>query len=378
MTSKQRLLAAIRSEPVDHVPLTWAFWGRPRHPRVTWQDERQRLQFYRERGWDAYISLWCGVRTGPQVRTEMFRERDATGPVLRQVWHTPAGTLTERLRLTDDWPEAQESTQAVGLLHDFRTSRYIEAPFKDEKDLATLPYLFPFDVAAETEWITNWVRDTRALADEFQVPIFVDSRPGLDWLLWLFPAAEAVLRTIDSPDMVKRLLAHIGEAYRRRVEIFLSLGIDGIIRSGWYESADLWSPALFRQLAVPALQRELRTAHAAGVPVVYLMDSGVVPLLPDLAKLEFDCLAGVDPATAGSTDLAMVRRGLPGKALWGGISGPLHLGCGTPAQVEDAVARAFAACGRTGFVLGPMVGLRYNWPWENFEACDRAWRRWRG
>jgi hypothetical protein len=105
------------------------------------------------------------------------------------------------------------------------------------------------------------------------------------------------------------------------------------------------------------------------------MDSGCVPLLPDLAALDFDCLAGVDPATTGGTDLACVRRGLPGKSLWGGISGPLHLGRGTPTEVEAAVERAFAACGRTGFVLGPMVGIRHNWPWENLEACDRAWRR---
>jgi hypothetical protein len=37
--------------------------------------------------------------------------------------------------------------------------------------------------------------------------------------------------------------------------------------------------------------------------------------------------------------------------------------------------RAFAACGRRGFVLGPVVGFRCDWPWKNLDACDRAWRR---
>lgn len=376
MTSRERLLAAIRGQPVDHVPLTWMFWGRPRHPRATWADERERLRFYRHRGWDAYLSLWCGVRPGPEVRAEFARTTAAEGSVLSQAWHTPAGTLTERLRLTDDWPEAHETTQPIGLLHDFRTARYLEAPFKTEQDLDTLPYLFPIEPdAGETDTIARWVRDTRLLADEFQVPLFVDVRPGLDWMLWLFPAQQAVLTALDQPELTRRLLAHIADAYRRRVELFLAAGIDGIIRSGWYEAADVWSPALFRDLAVPELEREFHVARQAGVPVVYLMDSGVLPLLPDLARLDFACLAGIDPATAGGTDLATVRRGLPGKALWGGISGPLHLGRGTVAAVERAVERAFTACGRTGLVLGPMVGIRADWPWENLEACDRAWRR---
>jgi hypothetical protein len=132
---------------------------------------------------------------------------------------------------------------------------------------------------------------------------------------------------------------------------------------------------MFRDLAVPELEWEIQAAKATGAAFVYLMDSGVGPLLSDLARLGFDCLAGVDPATAGGVDLAEVRRRLPGKALWGGISGPLHLGRGTPAEAERAVEQAFAACGRTGFVLGPVVGFRHDWPWENLEACDRAWRR---
>jgi hypothetical protein len=31
----------------------------------------------------------------------------------------------------------------VGFYDDFRTSRYIEFPFKSASDLATLPFLFP-------------------------------------------------------------------------------------------------------------------------------------------------------------------------------------------------------------------------------------------
>ena len=375
MTSKERLLSAVRSGPVDHVPMTIRFWSTPQHARATWRDERERLQFFAHRDWDAYVTMWCGVQPAPVVRGEVHHEHDAGGPVLRQVWHTPAGVITERLRVTDDWPEAQTATQPIGLLHDFRTPRYIEVPFKTADDLAALPYLLPIDNPAEEAGMTRAYHDARALADEFGVALLADIRSGLDWLVWLYPAQEAVLRTLDSPDMIRQMLAHVHAAYRRRLDLLLGLGVDGVIRSGWYESADLWSPELFRAYAVPELEWEIRAAKEAGVPLVYLMDSGVTPLLPDLNRLPFDCLAGIDPATAGGTDLAAIRRCLPGKAIWGGISGPLHLGLAGPAEVERAVERAFAACGKSGFILGPVVGFRYNWPRENLEACDRAWRR---
>lgn len=374
MTSKERLLGAITSKTVDHVPMVIRFWDDPRHARASWQSTPERLAFFAQRGWDTTVDLWCGIPPGPEVQIEVHREQDSIGPILHQIWHTPAGDLSERLRITEDWPLAQTTTTGIGLLHDFRTARYIEVPFKTPADLATLPYLFPTEVTDEQRLVQE-IKDARALADEFQVPLFVDVRSGLDWLIWLYPAQEAVLRTLDTPEMMGELLSGIAAAYRRRLEVYLNCGVDVIIRSGWYESADFWNPALYRQFAMPQLQWEINAAKNAGTSVVYLMDSGVDPLLPELHQMQFDCLAGIDPATAGGTELSHIRRRLPGKALWGGISGPLHLGRGTPADVEEAVEQAFTQCGKTGFILGPVVGYRHDWPWENLEACDRAWRR---
>jgi len=375
MNSKERLLSAIRSEPVDYVPMTVRFWGDPRHARATWENERERLAFFAERGWDADVEIWCSVQPTPEVHCEVRREQGESGPVLHQTWHTPACDISERLRVTDDWPEAQAATHPIGLLHDFRPARYVEVPFKGPEDLAALPYLFPPLAAQDEEGMSANYEQARALADEFQVPVLADVRPGLDWLVWLFSAQGAVYSMMDSPEMMGEVLAQLSVAYRGRMQRLLALGVDGIIRSGWYESADLWSPDIYRTHVVPQLEWEIRTVKAAGAVFVYLMDSGVRPLLADLDGLGFDCLAGVDPATAGGTDLAEIRRRLPGKALWGGISGPLHLGRGTPQATERAVEEAFAACGRKGFILGPVVGFRYDWPWANLEACDRVWLR---
>ena len=307
-----------------------------------------------------------------EVSTETAFEMIDGQQIFRQTWHTPAGELHERLRVTDDW--LQELPARHGFLDDFRTARYLEYAFKTTADLATLPYIFPERNPADEASMAVAHAQARALADEFEVPLVGTSCDGLDWLIWLFPAQEAVLRAALEPEFIRTLLAPINTAEKQRLGFLLDLGVDAVLRRGWYESTDFWSPAMYREFAKPPLLAEVGAAHQAGLPVIYLMDSGIMPLLDELASVPFDCLLGADPATS-QQDSRVIRELLPGKALWGGISGPLELGRGTPAQTEAAVERAFAACGNRGFILGPGVGIRHDWPEENIEACDRAWRR---
>ena len=369
-------MAALRCQEVDHVPMAFHFWHSPPwHLNATWRNERERLEFYRRREWDARVEVGTLVSPLPEVQVEVRYETLDDQPVLHQNWHTPTGTVEERLRVTDDWPRRDRNTDSpVGFYDDFRTSRYIEFPFKSASDLATVPFLFPVDNARDIDRMRSAHERARALADEFRVPLFAYHSAGMDWLLWLFPAEEMILRAGQDPAMVHSLLDQINSAHSKRVEVMLELGLDAVSRRGWHESADLWSQRDFAEFARGPLTEDILKTHAAGCALNYLMDSGVVPLLGELAALDFDCLFGVDPATR-PVDLRQVRKALPGKSLWGGISATQHIRRGTPAETERAVEQAFESCGRVGFVLGPLEAIRHNWPWENIEACERAWRR---
>lgn len=388
MTSKERILAAIRCEEVDHVPMILIFWESPRHPMAEWETERERLERFRRWGWDTRVRMLAQVSPSEDVRIETGYERDGETIVLRQVWRTPAGTLEERLKVSDDWDEARSGlrrcpddaarsvTDHVPFFDDFRSSRYIEFPVKGADDLAALEYVFPLDNPRDDELMARRHAEARGLADEFEVPLELYQPAGMDWLIWLYPAGEAVMRVVDDGPTMKRILDRINSAYQRRLEFCLELGVDIVLRRGWYESTDFWSPKIFADCAVPAIETEIEAAsRAAGAAYVYQMCTGVMPLLPELASLPFDCLFGVEPAYGGRQDLKEIRARLPGKSMWGGISGPEHLGRGTPADTERAVERAFEACGKTGFILGPGVGIRHDWPRENIEACSRAWKR---
>jgi hypothetical protein len=158
------------------------------------------------------------------------------------------------------------------------------------------------------------------------------------------------------------------------LKLLLELGIDGVKRRGWYESADFWSPKIFQEFARPAIEEEIEITHKAGRPFMYIMVTGVMPMLPELASMKFDCLVGPDPAVGGQ-DFKKIRDSLPGKTLWGGFSATEHFINRGPQEAEMAVEDAFAICGRRRFILGMECSFRYYFKWENFEAAEKAWKR---
>jgi uroporphyrinogen-III decarboxylase len=375
MTTKERQMAAWRCREVDHVPFAFHFWPHPRHPRVTWKTERERLEFYRRREWDARVQVGTPVTPLDEVHVEVRYETLNDQTVLHQSWHTPGGTIEERLRVTDEWPEGRrDAGSPVAFADDFRAARYIEFPFKSTADLAALPYLFPVHNPRDVQQLAQTHRDARTLADAFDVPVVGYHTAGMDWLIWLYPPEEIILLAQQEPSFVGALLDAINHSYANRLQTLLELGVDAVCRPGWGESADFWSPRLFSQFARQPMEQEICACHAAGCVHVYQMFSGVLPLLEELKKLDFDCLFGIDPVPSNQ-EMAQIRRALPGKSLWGGISGPQHLCLDTPGAVELAVEQAFEAWGPRGFVLGAAAAIRDTCPWENLEACERAWRR---
>jgi len=378
MSCKERVTAAIHSREVDYVPMIQDFWmpyiiDRKTNTKRAWNNERERLAIYRDLGWDTKIHVRTHVTPGKDVKTETIYEKDENGTIIHQTWDTPAGKISERLRLTEDWPEAFNRKENIELGHDFRTPRYIEVPFKNSNDLDALEYLFPENNPIDEQMILEQYREKKALSEEFGVPLIVYMDGGMDWFMWLHTAEEAVLLLMDRPEDAKRMLSVISKAKKQRLQMLLELGVDAVIRRGWYESADFWSPEIFKEYAMPELSKDIAMTHSANAGFIYLMMTGIMPLLSDLASLDFDCLCGAEPVLTGQ-DQRVLRKSLPGKAIFGGISGPEHLSKGTPENTVRGVEEAFEVMGKTGFILGPGVGFRHDWSWDNMEALDRTWK----
>jgi len=160
----------------------------------------------------------------------------------------------------------------------------------------------------------------------------------------------------------------------RKIELGLAAGVDILHRNGFYETTDFWSRAQIERHLLPRHQQQTALGHAANVPTVYTVCTGIMPILDLLHRAGFDCLYGIEPVL-GNQDMRTVARELgPHHAIWTGLSAPIHIGRGTPEDVRRAVREFYEVFGRRGTILMATASIRPQWKWQNVRAMVEEWK----
>ena len=372
MTPRERILAAMRRQDVDYAPCMpiWWAWASPTADGYRWTNLEERLGVLIDRlGVDAYLDFGIPLGRHPEIKQTVWEEavEGERYPLLHKVIETPAGELTATIRKTEDWPHGQD----IPLMSDFVVSRLVKPWIEDEQDLDCLEYVWqpPADYSADQ------VAELRKLADKWQIPIRSTVGHGLTASLSLFGAENASMISIERPELFERLAEIEHRATMRRIELAARAGVDFVTRDGFYETTDFWSPSQIKRFLSDRLRKEIEIAHQAGLLITYTVCTGIMPILPHLKSLPFDCLAGIEPVL-GHQDMALVAKELgPSKCIWGGVSAPMHIGMGSPEIVREAVRSFYSDFGRRGTILAPVPSIRQSWPWENVLAMVDEWKR---
>ncbi|MFA6108321.1 MAG: hypothetical protein WDA75_06075, partial [Candidatus Latescibacterota bacterium] len=163
MSSRERLLAALRCERPDHVPLAFMLFSAlgDRLAQTGAAGPVAAIQTQLELGLDVVVDLstfsemardvghsdapGLPVRLDPRVRTRHWCE---SGPGLRyprlhREYDTPAGTLSVAVDQTEDWPygDAGRGDYHVPFMDDFLAPRCSRHLVQGREDLAALRYL---------------------------------------------------------------------------------------------------------------------------------------------------------------------------------------------------------------------------------------------
>jgi len=372
MSSRERHLAAMRREPVDHVPLELTFWPPIVHEHLRWNNEWERLRTFDILGIDKMVYVRPTYSRAPGV-TERVWQTEQPGspyPLLHKEFQTPAGALSATVRRTEDWPWGED----IPFFDDFSPPRYEKPWIETREDLERLSYVLrPAAGQAKDEMVRQY-REARALADEYGAAIGGSGGEGLDFACWFCGFEQAVLVGLEQPDLLEAIVAFQTELTLAKVELLCELGVDYIERRGCYESADFWSPALFRRFARPALEAEVNLAHKYNCPVSYWMLTGIQPLLAELQQIPFDLLRGIEASIGEDQQREIVQTLGGNKGFLGGVSATDDLHYGSPEQVRQAVRKAFDIYGRVGLILGTSVSIRHYFPWENVQAMIDEWK----
>ncbi|MHB0878322.1 MAG: uroporphyrinogen decarboxylase family protein [Anaerolineae bacterium] len=373
MNSRQRLSAAMRRQDVDYVPCCQPFTASLLGPQYTWVGRADSLErIVGELGLDATVPVSIEAFWHPDVSTRVWTEQRPGDrwPVMHKQIDTPAGPLTAAIWVTDDL----EHKDDIPLNSDWNVSRYVKPWLETMEDVERYRYVqLPPSDAAIADARERFARQ-KALADRHGLATQAGCGLGLTSAISVFGAQQAVTVSMDHPEVIDRFLEIEHQATMRRAEVLAELGVDIIVRNGFYETTDFWSPGQVSRFLVPRLRREIEVMKSGGAAVCYTIETGVMPLLDVYADLEFDCYHAIEPAL-GHQDMAVVASRLgPRHAIWGGVSGPIHIGEGDTETARQAVRDAFATFGKRGLILSAVPSIRAHWPWANALAMFDEWR----
>lgn len=392
MSSRQRMLAALRRQPHDHVPLSLYIQQGPgwREP-LYWRNQLERAERMLALGLDPTIDIWLpDVRPAPDVKVTSTRRRDGDRTLLTKTYHTPDGDLRQVVHETDDWCDQAhgpwipttlgiewQASYEMHLFDDWNVSRRLEPWVKGPGDLDALSHLIRVPTGVELD---AWRHDARRAIDfARRHDLLVVARRTIvgDAFEWFCDINWFLMQLADDTAFVDRFLGIFQAWALRQLDLVLELDIDVVQYRGWYEIATLWGVNGWTRFLGPLIAAQGRRVEAADKLFCYLLPEGQGTLAPSLSGTGIDVLQGVDPRMLHTGDLNDLHAALGERmSFWGGVDAEVTLKSGSVSAIDAAVERAVAELnGHDGLILSAFLfpGV----PQEGIMAMLDAWRQYR-
>lgn len=411
MTSKDRIIAAWRGEPHDHVPLTtWSFgFQPPQHLR--WQrngrevkhwftkrlehihtlpepweldDDFQRVLAWQSIGVDDVLDVSVPWSIDPDVTWIDSRVEagvlDSQYPVLTREYQTPSGKLRHAVKKTpaEGGPGWVIQPDILPLFEDFNVPRSVKHAVTEPGEIDAVKHLYRPPSNDDCRLFEDRMKRVKAFADLHSVPVQAWGAFGLDALVWMTGVQGAVYMSVDNPEDFRRLLDQITETDCARIELAAKHpGVDMVVERGWYASTDFWSPRLLDKFLFPHIATLSKVAHDHGKSYGYVMTTGIKALGKRLVDAGVDVLYFIDPF-ADRITLEEARDQLCDRlTVVGGISS-LTLSA-SKLEIEANVRHAMAVLGKTNrFILHPADSIFPDTTWEGLETLINTWKTYQG
>ncbi|MGI6207503.1 MAG: uroporphyrinogen decarboxylase family protein [Anaerolineae bacterium] len=339
MTGRERILAALRFQEVDHTPWAprWDLWY-----NAAKQDGRLPERY---RGWSMYdvardlgMSIkGYGLRPfREEVRGLELHTRTQGDEVYRE-YRTPYGTLTQVERRT---PELVAAGVRGRVIKEWITRR---EDYDAARYLVEHTYIVPQheEVAAEL----------RAIGEDGVLLVFLRHAPA-HHVMREFTGYEGFYYQLqDNPNQLEDLIAAVDEQQQRVEQVAVECPAQVIEYDGNYDGG-LTPPPIYRRYFLPAHRRLTEAAHRAGKLVATHVDGRNDGLLELILESGFDIGEAFTPPPMTNLGIADSRRVWGERiAIWGGLATTAFSPQFTEEEFEAHVRQALAEGGR-GLVLG--------------------------
>lgn len=376
MSSRERVLAAMRRQPADYVPCSPSFnpltevqrrgyrWQFPWGPSLREEMEYLKLDL----GVDPIVTMPLGgYYPDPDVSVRLWAE----GDIIHKAYQTPSGVLHAAVRDDGRWPFGLD----IPLHNDF-IAHYVEPWITAEQDIACLAHIYrPPRTREQLEDLRFQFDAAKRLAENMGLATRAWIGQGLTSAQQLWTTEPLCYAVVEQPELVHAFLEIEHRFSMAWMALAAEWGVDIILRNGFYESSDLYSPAMLEGFVGARLREEIALCRQGGTIFCYLVHTGIMPMLDYLAALDFHCLTYPDIAFKDHDIRVMQAKLGDRKSFWAGPSNTFHMWAGDPEVVRQAVRDTFAAFGRTGLVVAACPSIHPITPWENCLAMVEEWMK---
>jgi uroporphyrinogen decarboxylase len=332
MTSKERVLAALKWEKVDRLPV---FAGVACAPKIL----------------------------GRKMNREFLLDGEAQAESQWQAWRYFGddllylyndGAMIEAFGADSIWPD-----------DDYPMIKNIL--IKTHADADALPVPDPHKDPFMKETLKA-IRILKERADDkVLVGGFVN---GIFNLTGRLMGTEALMKNlVRDPELVHKVCGKILQTQVRYAEAQAEAGADHVLMPDATSSPSCLSHEDYVKWALPYLTKAVKGYQAAGLIVTYHPCGGEYPIIDKVAETGADILNFSE-----LVDLAVAQKIFVGRRAVAGTVNPSEvLFLGTPEETEQHVKEIIARLRfKTGAILTPGCGLSANIPYENVKAMVDA------
>lgn len=358
MLPRERIMAAVRRQPVDRIPKE--FRASPRVLAV-FQEKTGASDLAGYFGLESRYVDHCSWEFSPSFEQRFGKT------VPRKLQYARWDERIHPRRTIDEW--GVEHT--VGSLYHFESWTHVLASLEGRvEELRD----YPFPQVAGDAHFAALAHQVQAVHGEgcaavgyggciFEQAWYMRSMEQLLVDLTLNPAfAERLLDTITTLNQqIARRLAGAG------IDI-LDVGDDVATQERM-----LMSPRTWRQWFKPRLRSVIEAARSCrpGLAIFYHCDGNMAAIIPDLIEIGVDALHPMQPECM---DLQALKREYGRDVtFWGTIGTQTTFPFASPAEMRETVRRTIATLGRdSGLVIAPTHYVEPDVPWENIVAFFAA------
>jgi len=364
MTSRERLLTALKGGMPDHVPVA---------PNITrWVRGnrgccclRHMLAAAEEFEFDPLLQLFVytynnisnnyiyspgggqnfsvdGMYGDLKVVDVEVRVENRTDYVwYHRTFKTPAGILTDIIQ----WARPD---MGYG---DGPNPHRVEPLVKSEEDLKAFSFLFPDprrDLVADIPLIKKECGDRALLAA-------CDCLHFGAWGTEALGPENMLIASVAEPELLKSVCRIVNDAHLKNLKAYLENGIEFVCDS-WFQCSPStgWSPTTYKNIFLPLVKEAVALTHHYNAIYAYQDDGKMKDIIPLVVEAGADVLSGLQPPDVGDVNLADVKKQYGSKvALIGGLDPCYTFDRGNVKTVRDCVKQAIKdAGGDGGFVIG--------------------------